>query len=134
MIKVAIAGATGYTGGELIRILLNHPDVELKWLISTTSVGESVSSLHRDLTGECNLSFTDGMGDPEVLFLAFGRLFQKISLQKSQESVRLLILEMISDWMGSGERSSLFMDYLSCYTKRSPELDLLQIPAVLQLQ
>ena len=52
MIKVAIAGATGYTGGELIRILLNHPDIELKWLISTTSAGEKVSSVHLDLLGD----------------------------------------------------------------------------------
>ncbi len=72
MIKVSIAGATGYTGGELIRLLLNHPAVEIESLISTTSVGQSVSDVHRDLIGETDLKFTDKVGSPNVVFLCLG--------------------------------------------------------------
>ena len=72
MIKASIAGATGYTGGELIRLLLNHPEVEIEALISTTSVGQSVSDVHRDLIGETDLKFTDKLGNPDVLFLCLG--------------------------------------------------------------
>ena len=103
MIKVAIAGATGYTGGELIRILLNHPDVELKWLISTTSVGESVSSLHRDLTGECNLSFTDSMGDPDVLFLALGHGLSRKFLSTAKISGECKVIDLGNDFRLDGK-------------------------------
>ena len=72
MVKVAIAGATGYTGGELVRLLINHPQVDLRWLFSTSLAGESVSRIHRDLCGESNLRFSDNIGEPDILFLALG--------------------------------------------------------------
>lgn len=72
-IKAAIAGGTGYTAGELIRILINHPDVEITSVISSSSAGEKISSVHRDLIGETELKFTETL-DPEcnVLFLCLG--------------------------------------------------------------
>ncbi|MDR3235603.1 MAG: N-acetyl-gamma-glutamyl-phosphate reductase [Prevotellaceae bacterium] len=71
-IKATIAGATGYTGGELIRILLNHPQVEIESLLSTSMAGEAVSSVHKDLYGDCHLHFTDKPGNPDVIFLCLG--------------------------------------------------------------
>jgi N-acetyl-gamma-glutamyl-phosphate reductase len=68
-IKAAIAGATGYTGGELIRVLLNHPRVELGALLTGSREGQAVSAVHKDLYGDCDLHFTGDMGDPDVLFL-----------------------------------------------------------------
>ena len=72
MIKASIAGGTGYTAGELLRILMHHPQVEIDSVVSTTSVGVSLSSVHRDLLGETDLVFSDSIGNPDVLFLCLG--------------------------------------------------------------
>ena len=72
MIKVSIAGGTGYTAGELLRILINHPQVEIEKVVSTTSVGVAISSMHRDLIGEIDMNFSDSIGNPDVLFLCLG--------------------------------------------------------------
>lgn len=72
MIKAAIAGGTGYTAGETMRILLYHPGVKIVFVLSTTSVGAAVTSIHRDLFGETDLKFTDQLNDPDVLFLCLG--------------------------------------------------------------
>ena len=58
MIRAAIAGGTGYTAGELLRILTRHPEVEVTDVLSTTSAGKPVTSFHRDLLGETSLTFT----------------------------------------------------------------------------
>ena len=72
MIKVSIAGGTGYTAGELLRLLIHHPQVQLESVVSTTSVGVALSSMHRDLVGETDAVFTDSIGNPDVLFLCLG--------------------------------------------------------------
>lgn len=71
-IKVAVAGGTGYTAGELLRILINHPQVEVCSVMSTTSAGRSITDFHRDLLGETGLKFTDTPGEPDVVFLCLG--------------------------------------------------------------
>ena len=76
-IKAAIAGGTGYTAGELLRILIYHPNVEVTSVLSTTSVGQSISSVHRDLFGETDLCFTDQIGTPDVVFLCLGHGLSK---------------------------------------------------------
>ena len=73
MIKAAIAGGTGYTAGELLRILIRHPEVEVTDVLSTTSAGKPVTSFHRDLLGETFLTFTDSLsGNEDVIFLCLG--------------------------------------------------------------
>ena len=72
MIKASIAGGTGYTAGELLRLLIHHPQVQLESVVSTTSVGVSLSSVHRDLLGDTDLVFSDSIGNPDVLFLCLG--------------------------------------------------------------
>lgn len=72
MIKVSIVGGTGYTAGELLRILIHHPQVQIESVVSSTSVGVSFSSVHRDLVGETDLVFSDSIGNPDVLFLCLG--------------------------------------------------------------
>ena len=71
-IRVAIAGGTGYTGGELFRILLNHPSVEIVAVTTTSSEGTPVCEVHRDLIGETNLCFGTELNDPDVVFLCLG--------------------------------------------------------------
>lgn len=98
MIKVTIAGATGYAGGELIRLLLNHPDVELKWLTSTSLIGENITNIHRDLFGECNLKFSGEVGDPDILFLALGHGLSKEFLASAGISKKCRVIDIGSDF------------------------------------
>ena len=98
MIKVAIAGATGYTGGELIRILQNHPEAHLSCLISTTLAGKSASSVHRDLLGDCDLKFTDEIGEPDVLFMAMGHGLSREFLEKNRLPEKCKIIDLGSDF------------------------------------
>ena len=98
MIKVSIAGATGYTAGELIRILLNHPQVELESLISTTSVGQSVWEVHRDLIGETDLKFTDKPGNPDVVFLCLGHGLSREFLDTHQLPEHCKVVDLGNDF------------------------------------
>ena len=59
MIKVGILGAAGYTGGELIRLLLNHPEADIVFANSESNAGNLVSDVHEGLIGETNLKFTE---------------------------------------------------------------------------
>jgi N-acetyl-gamma-glutamyl-phosphate reductase len=73
MIRAGIVGAAGYTGGELIRILLRHPKVEIVFAQSKSQAGIQVSSIHQDLLGETEMTFSDdGSPDIDVLFLCVG--------------------------------------------------------------
>ncbi len=98
MIKAAIAGGTGYTAGELLRILINHPDVEITAVTSTTTAGEPVHNIHRDLMGECNLKFTDKPGEPDVLFLCLGHGLSKEYLQINKISQNCKIIDLGNDF------------------------------------
>ena len=69
-VKVGVYGAAGYTGGEVIRILLNHPDIELCFAHSTSNGGNPVSAVHRDLVGQTDLAFSrDYRFDVDVALL-----------------------------------------------------------------
>ena len=58
MIKAGIIGAAGYTGGELIRLLINHPEVEIAFAQSGSNAGNLLSKVHADLVGETDLKFS----------------------------------------------------------------------------
>ncbi len=58
MIKVGIIGGAGYTAGELLRLLVNHPEVEISFVHSTSNAGNPVASVHTSLFGECELCFS----------------------------------------------------------------------------
>ncbi|NLZ94290.1 MAG: N-acetyl-gamma-glutamyl-phosphate reductase [Bacteroidales bacterium] len=77
MIKASIVGGTGYTAGELLRLLVHHPQVQIESVVSTTSVGVSIASMHRDLIGEIDMVFSDSIGNPDVLFLCLGHGISK---------------------------------------------------------
>lgn len=72
-IKAGIAGAAGYTGGEMLRLLLNHPNVEIVFAQSRSNAGNAISTIHTDLAGETDLCFTaTASHDIDVLFLCLG--------------------------------------------------------------
>ena len=70
MIKIGIIGGAGYTAGELLRLLVNHPDAEIKWIHSSSNAGNPVSSVHQGLIGEIDMTFTDtpALDDIDLLF------------------------------------------------------------------
>jgi N-acetyl-gamma-glutamyl-phosphate reductase len=72
-IKVGIIGGAGYTGGELLRLLVHHPDVAVSFVHSRSNAGKSLHSVHQDLIGDTELLFTDKLSDDiDVLFLCLG--------------------------------------------------------------
>lgn len=104
MIKVAIAGGTGYTAGELIRLLINHPQVQIVAVLSSSISGEYVSSVHRDLVGDTNLKFVSnlesekGKIEPDVLFLTLGHGLSKGYLKEIGVGVNCKIIDLGNDF------------------------------------
>ena len=98
MIKASIAGGTGYTAGELLRILIHHPKVQIDSVLSTTSVGVSLSSVHRDLMGETDLLFTDTIGNPDVLFLCLGHGLSEKFLSQNDIPATCKVIDLGNDF------------------------------------
>jgi len=72
-IRVSIIGGAGYTAGELIRILLYHPQAELKYIQSSSNLGKMVSFIHTDLLGDTDMVFADvNFSDTDIVFLCSG--------------------------------------------------------------
>lgn len=97
-IKVSIAGGTGYTAGELLRILIDHPNVEIESVISTTSVGMAVGEMHRDLFGETDLVFTDTFTNPDVIFLCLGHGLSRAFLQDNKLPESCKVIDLGNDF------------------------------------
>jgi N-acetyl-gamma-glutamyl-phosphate reductase len=94
-IKAGIIGGAGYTGGETIRLLLNHPNVDLVFVHSRSNAGNPLHSAHPDLIGETSLLFSDKTNEEvDVLFLCLGHGESKKFLQenKIKESIRIIDL------------------------------------------
>lgn len=98
MIKASIAGGTGYTAGELLRILIYHPKIQIESVVSTTSVGVSLSSVHRDLMGETDLVFTDAVGNPDVLFLCLGHGLSEKFLNNNNIPASCKVIDLGNDF------------------------------------
>ncbi len=71
MIKIGIIGGAGYTAGELIRLLINHPDAEIVFVNSSSNAGNKITDVHSGLYGECDLTFTDALPLEEIDLLFF---------------------------------------------------------------
>ena len=70
MIKAGVIGGSGYTGGELLRLLVNHPSVEIDFVFSTTRAGQSIAQTHPDLWGVLDMAFTDTANSAvDIVFL-----------------------------------------------------------------
>ena len=77
-LKIGIVGGAGYTGGELIRLLINHPHAEISFIHSKSNSGNLVSHVHGDLAGETDLAFTADLDDNiDVMFYAWDTAKQK---------------------------------------------------------
>lgn len=99
MIKAGIIGGSGYTGGELIRLLLNHPAVEIDFVFSTTKSGQPITTAHPDLLGQTDLSFTGKINpDVSVVFLCLGHGNSTQFLNDTFFSENTLIIDLSNDF------------------------------------
>lgn len=102
-IKVGIAGGAGYTAGELLRILLYHPNAEITSVLSKSNAGNPVTAVHTDLIGETDLIFTNELGeDIDVLFLCVGHGESQVFLDKHPLSEKVRIIDLSQDFRLAG--------------------------------
>jgi N-acetyl-gamma-glutamyl-phosphate reductase len=98
-IRAGIAGGAGYTGGELIRLLIHHPAVSIQFIHSKSNSGQPVSRVHADLAGETDLEFTGELQDNiDVLFLCVGHGEARKFLQENSISAHISVIDLSQDF------------------------------------
>ena len=97
-IKVGIVGGSGYTGGELIRLLINHPNVDISFINSKTYTGKKVVDIHKDLIGELEIKFIGEIKDCDVLFLCLGHNKSEEFLRKTSINRKIKIIDLSQDY------------------------------------
>jgi N-acetyl-gamma-glutamyl-phosphate reductase len=98
-IKVGIVGGAGYTGGETIRLLLNHPQAELVFVHSRSNAGNPLYSAHPDVQGDTDLKFTDSLNHQvDVIFLCLGHGESKKFLQENPLDVTAKVIDLSQDF------------------------------------
>jgi N-acetyl-gamma-glutamyl-phosphate reductase len=95
---VGIVGGTGYTAGELLRILVNHPKVEIKFVFSRSNPGAAVTSAHTDLAGDLDLRFTNKLEPADFLFLCLGHGVSRSFLAENPVGSETRIIDLGSDF------------------------------------
>ena len=120
MIKVGILGAAGYTGGELIRLLLNHPEAEIVFANSESNAGNLVSDVHEGLIGDTDLRFTDAMpfDQVDVVFFCFGHGKSEAFLKEHTIPATIKIIDLAQDFRIKGNHD---------YVYRLPEINKAEI-------
>ena len=100
MIKVGILGAAGYTGGELIRLLVHHPEAEIVFANSESNAGNLVADVHEGLLGDTDLRFTDAMpfGEVDVVFFCFGHGKSEEFLKEHAIPEHVRIIDLAQDF------------------------------------
>ena len=98
-IKAGIIGGAGYTGGETLRLLLNHPNVDLVFVHSRSNAGNPLSSVHPDLLGETDVKFTGDLEhDVDVVFLCLGHGESKKFLEQNKFNVNTKVIDLSQDF------------------------------------
>lgn len=101
-IKAGIIGGAGYTGGELIRLLINHPQTDIAFINSRSNAGKPITSVHQDLLGETNIHFSDDLsalaGNIDVLFLCLGHGESRKFLTENEVAGSIKIIDLANDF------------------------------------
>ncbi|MBR2035171.1 MAG: N-acetyl-gamma-glutamyl-phosphate reductase [Prevotella sp.] len=110
MIKVGILGAAGYTGGELIRLLINHPEVEIVFANSESNAGNAVADVHEGLLGDTDLKFTDEMpfDKVDVVFFCFGHGKSEQFLKEHTIPENVKIIDLAQDFRIAGDHDYVY--------------------------
>lgn len=98
--KVGIIGGAGYTAGELLRLLLNHPEAEINFVHSTSNAGKPITDIHEGLIGETNLTFSEDydLNTVDVLFLCQGHGFSRKFWEENEMPEGLKIVDLAQDY------------------------------------
>lgn len=110
MIKIGILGAAGYTGGELIRLLLNHPEAEIIFANSESNAGNPIAEVHEGLYGETDLKFTEQMPfeDVDVVFFCFGHGKSEAFLKEHTIPSNVKIIDLAQDFRIKGNHDYVY--------------------------
>lgn len=100
MVKTGIIGGAGYTAGELLRLLINHPKVSVEFVHSTSHAGQPVASVHGGLLGETDLVFSDthSLGDIDVLFLCSAHGQSRKFWEENECPSGLRVIDLAQDY------------------------------------
>lgn len=102
-IKIGIIGGAGYTGGELLRVLLQHPDAEIVFVNSRSKAGQPVTAAHPDLAGDTTLCFSNDITPPiDLLFLCLGHGESRSFLANAAPDPKVRIIDLTQDHRLSG--------------------------------
>ena len=110
MIKIGILGAAGYTGGELIRLLINHPEAEIVFANSESNAGNKIYDVHEGLLGETELTFTDEMpfDKVDVVFFCFGHGKSEQFLKEHTIPDHVKIIDLAQDFRLKGDHDYVY--------------------------
>lgn len=98
-IKVGIVGGAGYTAGELIRILLNHPAVEMDYVHSKSNAGKYLYQVHQDLQGDTDMKFAATINQKiDILFLCVGHGEAKVFLSENKIDAKIKVIDLSQDF------------------------------------
>lgn len=110
MIRIGILGAAGYTGGELIRLLLNHPEAEIVFANSESNAGNKVYDVHEGLLGDTELEFTNEMpfDEVDVVFFCFGHGKSEAFLKEHTIPAGVKIIDLAQDFRIKGDHDYVY--------------------------
>ena len=110
MVRVGILGAAGYTGGELIRLLINHPEAEIVFANSESNAGNKVYDVHEGLIGDTGLEFTSEMpfDKVDVVFFCFGHGKSEAFLKEHTIPANVKIIDLAQDFRIKGDHDYVY--------------------------
>ncbi len=110
MVRVGILGAAGYTGGELIRLLINHPEAEIVFANSESNAGNKVYDVHEGLIGDTELEFTSEMpfDKVDVVFFCFGHGKSEAFLKEHTIPSNVKIIDLAQDFRIKGDHDYVY--------------------------
>jgi N-acetyl-gamma-glutamyl-phosphate reductase len=110
MVRVGILGAAGYTGGELIRLLINHPEAEIVFANSESNAGNKVYDVHEGLIGDTELEFTSEMpfDKVDVVFFCFGHGKSEAFLKEHTIPANVKIIDLAQDFRIKGDHDYVY--------------------------
>ncbi len=113
MIKVGIIGGSGYTAGELLRLLVHHPQVTLDFVFSTTNAGKPIAGQHTDLVGETTLNFTDTVNPSvDVVFLCLGHGRSRAFLEAHTFDAATKVIDLGNDFRLTEDKAFLGREFV----------------------